>query len=127
MIERSGFSFDEEELHLPWLWHAAASAALAYKGYRVNDPEILSAIRWHAIGRVGMTALEKIIYLADFIEPTRTAFPELDAIRALALTDLDAAMRRAARRTLQYLGEREYQIHSNTMKLANETTEGSYA
>lgn len=127
IIERSEFSLDEEELRLPWLWHAAASAALAHEKYHVDDPEILSAIRWHNIGRTGMTALDKVIYIADGIEPNRTTSPELDEIRSLAFTDLDAAFLSVARRTLHYLGGRGYEIHPNTKKLANKTTEGSYA
>jgi nicotinate-nucleotide adenylyltransferase len=53
--------------------------------------EICSAIRWHTTGRPDMTLLEKIIYLADYIEPTR-AFDGLDALRKASYEDLDAAL-----------------------------------
>ena len=63
------------------LMHAAAGMILAKEKYGIHDPEILGAIRWHTTGRAGMTKLEKLIYLADVVEPNRRVFPALPAIR----------------------------------------------
>lgn len=72
------------------LLHAVTGAAVAKHVYGLSDASC-SAIRWHTTGRPGMTALEKILYLADYIEPTRD-FCDLTALRALAFEDLDRAM-----------------------------------
>ena len=53
--------------------------------------EIENAIRWHTTGKPDMTTLEKVLYMADYIEPSRD-FDGVDELRRLAYTDLDAAM-----------------------------------
>lgn len=63
---------DDEMIASKALLHSAAGMCLAKKEYGVEDPEVLGAIRWHTTGRVGMTVFESIIYLADYIEETRT-------------------------------------------------------
>ena len=81
---------DSAERSMPRLLHAKTGAAVARERYGVSD-EIYNAIRWHTTGKPDMTMLEKIIYLADYIEPTRD-FPGVEKIRALAYEDLDRAM-----------------------------------
>ena len=71
----------EFELRNMKLLHAKAGAWLAANKYGVADPEVISAIRWHTTGRPGMSQLEKIIFLADIIEPCRKSFPEMNEIR----------------------------------------------
>ena len=72
------------------LLHAKTGAALARAEFGVS-PEVESAICWHTTGKPGMTKLEKIIYLADYIEPTRD-FEGVEPLRRLAYEDLDRAM-----------------------------------
>lgn len=81
---------DTAETENPKLLHAKTGAALARDLFGVSD-EIYEAIRWHTTGKPDMRTLEKIIYLADYIEPTRD-FPGLDRLRELAYEDLDKAM-----------------------------------
>ncbi len=81
---------DDRKLPENALLHAPAGVVYAAEHYCVKDESILSAIRYHTTGREGMTPLEKIIYLADKLEPARD-YEELTELRALALTDLDAA------------------------------------
>lgn len=81
---------DTAELGNPKLLHAKTGAALARALFGVSD-EIYEAIRWHTTGKVDMSLLEKIIYLADYIEPTRD-FEGLEELRKLAYEDIDAAM-----------------------------------
>ena len=63
--------------------HAKLGAFLAEKEYGVSDKEILEAITFHTTGRPNMTMLDKIIYIADYIEPNRKEAPNLDRIRKL--------------------------------------------
>ena len=81
---------DHAELAAPKLLHAKTGAALARDLFGVSDA-VFSAIRWHTTGKPDMSLLEKIIYLADYIEPTRD-FPGVEKLRELAYEDLDRAM-----------------------------------
>ena len=122
LIRTGGISADEMELGMPALLHAPAGAALAREQYHVTDPAVLSAIRWHTTGRRNMTKLEKIIYLADMIEPERADFPGLSEIRALALDDLDEAVSLAAARSVAYVTEQGKRLHPRTIELARNKT-----
>ena len=71
MCEKNKIEITEFERNNPFLIHAKLGAFLAKDKYKVEDPEILSAIIWHTTGKEDMTLLEKIIYIADYIEPAR--------------------------------------------------------
>ena len=71
MCEKNKIEITEFERNNPFLIHAKLGAFLAKDKYKVEDPEILSAITWHTTGKEDMTLLEKIIYIADYIEPAR--------------------------------------------------------
>ena len=73
------------------LWHAPAAAIEVSTIFGVEDIEVLNAIRYHTSGRVGMTLLEKIVCLADYMEPGRD-FPEVNKIRELAEHSLEKAL-----------------------------------
>ncbi len=94
---------DFEGDHL-FLLHAKLGAYLAEHTYGIHDPEILESIRWHTTGKAGMTALEKIIYIADYIEPNRDKAPRLPKIRRMAFENLDACMLAILTDTVTYLG-----------------------
>lgn len=93
----------EEELANEPVLHAPAGMLVAQRDYGVRDAEILSAIRKHTVGSGGMTALEKLIYTADFVEPNRKPFPGLEEARALAETDLNAATKKCAMLTRDHV------------------------
>ena len=99
------------------LMHALAGAALAKERYGIEDEHVLGAIRWHTTGHEGMTRLEKIVYLADFIEPNRPNHPGLQELRAEAYKDLDRAVRMAAESTMRYVRARGLEPDENTMKM----------
>ena len=99
------------------LMHAPAGACLAKQHYGVADEAILSAIRWHTTGHEGMTRLEKIVYLADFIEPNRSNYPGLEELRQAAFRDLDRAVRIAAENTMRYVRARGLEPDENTIKM----------
>lgn len=98
----------------PFLLHAKVGSYLAKKDYGIDDPEILDAITWHTTGRPGMTELDKIIYIADYIEPGRNQAPNLDEIRRLAFQDLDECLYRILQDTLNYLNASDMDIDETT-------------
>lgn len=87
----------------PFLLHAKAGAYLAHKKYGVKNQDILNAIRSHTTGREDMSILEKIVFVADYIEPGRMHAPNLAEVRKLAFLDLDAALVKILEDTLDYL------------------------
>lgn len=102
----------------PFLIHAKLGAYLARKKYKVEDEEILSAIRCHTTGKEAMTTLEQIVFIADYIEPTRSTAPHLERLRRLAFQDLDQCTYEILRDTLTYLRQSPQKI--------DETTERAY-
>ncbi|WP_400242558.1 bis(5'-nucleosyl)-tetraphosphatase (symmetrical) YqeK [Niallia sp. JL1B1071] len=84
------------------LWHAPVGAFLVEKEVGINDREILDAIRYHTSGRPEMSMLEKIVYLADYIEPGR-AFPGVDEVRELAEVNFERAFLQAVKNTIMFL------------------------
>lgn len=90
----------------PGLLHAKLGAVLAKEEYKIKDEEILSAITWHTTGKPNMSMLEKIVFVADYIEPNRNRAPKLAEIRKLAFLDLDACLVMILKQTLDYLKEK---------------------
>ena len=97
------------------LMHAVAGRCVAQDVYGVQDEAVLGAIRWHTTGHAGMTRLEKIIYLADVIEPNRKPYPGLEDLRALCMQDLDGAMHTALRMSLEHVREQGKTLHPDTL------------
>ncbi len=94
------------------LFHAITGAKLAEVDYAA-DPEIVSAIRWHTTGRAGMSLLEKIMYVADYMEPGRD-FPGAQEVRDLAYRDLDKALLLGLRQTMEEVLEAGGVPHRDT-------------
>lgn len=105
LCEKNKIEISEIEAQAPFLLHAKLGAFLAKEKYQVEDEEILSSIRWHTTGKADMTTLEKIIYIADYIEPGRDKAPNLFEVRKTAFRDLDECMYEILRDTLEYLGK----------------------
>ena len=97
------------------LMHAVAGRCVARDIYGVEDEAVLDAIRWHTTGRAEMTELDKIIYLADMIEPNRKPYPGLEPLRALCMKDLDQAMHTALEMSLRHVEEQGKTLHPDTM------------
>lgn len=88
------------------LLHAKAGAVLAKTVYGITDFEILEAIMVHTTGKPNMSFLDKIIYIADYIEPGRDRAPRLAELRKLAYCDIDACLAEILYDTLTYLKKR---------------------
>lgn len=114
MAEKNHLEISDLERKNPFMLHAKLGALLAKKKYDIDDEEILSAIRWHTTGRPHMTLLDKIVYVADYIEPKRDKAPNLPEIRQLAFIDLDKALIKILEDTLGYLGDSEENVDSMT-------------
>ncbi len=109
---------DEFELaHCPLL-HAKAGAELIKTEFGVWDEEIASAIRWHTIGRVGMTELEKVIFIADMIEEGR-CYPEVEYLREEAYTTLDNGMYQCILAIIRFNEAKKKDIHPNAYDIKN--------
>lgn len=103
VCEKNNIPISEAERANPGLLHAKVGAYLAEKEYDIQDEEVLLAIQSHTTGRPGMSALEKIIYIADFIEPGRKQDPNLPRIRKAAFEEIDKALLMILKDTLFYL------------------------
>ena len=101
--EKARLRISEAEKRAPGLLHAPLGAIDAREKYGVTDEEILSAIRYHTIGRPAMTALEKIIYVADYVEPLREGLRDLDAIRSEVFVNIDRAIALTASACVEHL------------------------
>jgi predicted HD superfamily hydrolase involved in NAD metabolism len=101
------------------LWHAPVGAYLVEKEAGIKDQEILDAIRYHTSGRVGMTTLEKVIYLADYIEPGRR-FHGVAEVRELAKVHLDKALIKAVQNTIHFLLKKDQPIYPDTFYTYND-------
>lgn len=109
-----GIALDELEQKALKLLHAKTGAALARDVFGV-DEEIYHAIWWHTTGRAGMTLLEKIIYLADYIEPSRN-FPGVDKLRSVCYEDLDKGLLLGLEMTVQEMQEMGNPVHRATLE-----------
>jgi len=100
------------------LLHAPAAAVLVRKKFGIDDAEILDAIRYHTSGRVGMTLLDKIVCLADYIEPGRD-FPEVGLLRRLAETSIEKALVAGFDSTISYLLGKGQKVYPMTLLARN--------
>ncbi len=97
------------------LAHSKIAAKLLEKEWGVEDEDVLNAVAWHTTGRPGMSLLEKIIYLADVIEPGRN-HPGVERLREVAYRDLDEACAAAMEQTIEYLKQRDCKIEDSTIR-----------
>ena len=112
---------DEEELKAKKVLHAPVSAYVAKTIFDVQDAEILDAIRFHTIGRIGMTDFEKVIFLADKIELNTRIEENFEALRKELDTtkSLDATLFLCSKMTIQSLLDRNLIINNKTIELYN--------
>lgn len=96
------------------LAHGKIAAIIMERDYGIADEDILNAVRFHTTGRAGMSIIEKIIYLADAIEPNRD-YPGVEQVRALAFIDLDAAIMLSLETTIRYVRDRGYYLDYDTV------------
>lgn len=111
-LPRELLDYDKE------LWHAPVGAIAIQLDLGIQDLEVIEAVRYHTTGRAGMSLLEKVVCLADYMEPGRK-FEGVEEIRQLAYQDLDLALCRALAGTIGFLASRHKPIHPDTLDAYN--------
>jgi predicted HD superfamily hydrolase involved in NAD metabolism len=114
LCEEAGVEITEIERKNPGLLHAKLGAVFAKEIYHIDDDEILNAIISHTTGRPEMTLLDKIIYIADYMEPGRKELPNMAEVRKLAFENIDECLFRILKDSLTYLATREMPIDPMT-------------
>lgn len=113
-----GIEVDDVARQFPYLLHAEVGARLAASELGIEDEDVLEAIANHTVGRPRMSNLEKIVYLADMIEPER-AFKGVEELRRVAASDLDVAFRLGYAQSFAHLVEAGKLIHPRTVEVWN--------
>lgn len=114
ICQTQGIPVSDVERVNPSLLHAKLGAYLAKEQYQVTDSNVLNAISSHTTGRPEMTLLEKIVYIADYMEPGRRNLPNMEEVRFLAFQDIDACLLRILKDSLVYLKTRKMPIDPTT-------------
>lgn len=112
-------SLDKYMLESHELIHAHLGAKISEEIYGIKNQDILNAIKYHTTGRDQMSMLEKIIYMADYIEPKRN-FPGVEEVRYMAFKDIDKALLLALDKTIISLIEIGKLVHTETLIARNE-------
>ena len=110
-----GERISKMEYQNPFLLHGKAGACLARDKFGIDDANILNAIRYHTTGRPGMTLVEKIVFVADYIEPNRKKADNLTELRRMAFENLDETVLRILEQTLDYLIRTGKEIDRHTV------------
>lgn len=116
VCEKAGLTVSSFEADSGSLFHSKAGSVLAAEKYGITDPDMINAIRYHTTGRPGMSLLEKIIFVADYIEPGRFTAKNLPLIRRLAFSDIDEALMKILYDTLVYLNSTGLVVDPMTQK-----------
>ncbi len=114
LCEKHGIELTDTEKANPALIHAKLGAYLAEHKYGIDNKDLTEAIRTHTTGEPDMSLMQKIIFMADYIEPGRDQAANLPEIRELAFTDIDAAVEHTLYDTLNYLNSKTAAIDPNT-------------
>lgn len=106
---------DKKYLDNPNLAHGKIAAVMIKKEYGIDDQDIINAVSFHTTGRAGMSELEKIIYLADAIEPGRD-YPSVNQLREAVDRGLDEALIMSLERTIEYVRQQGHFLDEDTLK-----------
>jgi predicted HD superfamily hydrolase involved in NAD metabolism len=116
-----GLEVSPVEEEAPILLHGPVGAEILRQEYGIDDPEVLAAARFHSTGRAGMSLVEKVIFVADKIEPGKVqAKPALARVRELADRDLDAAILEYLDQMLMVASEENWSLHPQAIAARNE-------
>ncbi|HFI2440296.1 TPA: bis(5'-nucleosyl)-tetraphosphatase (symmetrical) YqeK [Streptococcus suis] len=113
--------YDLDKDLLNWdnnIWHGVVGAYKIAEDFGLKDEEIFQAIQRHTVGAGQMTLLDKVLYVADYIEPNRD-FPGVDEARRIAKESLDKAVAFETAQTISYLAKKGIPIYPQTLKTYN--------
>lgn len=119
IVDSHGIPVSPLEREVPVLLHAPVGAHLAEHELGVQQRDVLLAIRHHTLGRPSMSLLERLVFLADYIEPGRD-FPGVEEVRVVATTDLNEALRRTFDQMILFSVARRRLLHPETIVARNE-------
>ena len=120
VIEKGGINLTAAEKHNPKLWHSIAGECYLRTEMGITDPEILGSVRYHTTGKAGMSLMEKIIYVADYISAERN-YPDVDIMRDLAINhSLEEASLYSLQYTFMKLTPEKGIIHTDSVDFYNE-------
>jgi predicted HD superfamily hydrolase involved in NAD metabolism len=118
MLEAMGLRVDDITFNSKELLHSITAEYLITNKFKIYDGEIISAIRFHTTGKENMTMLEKIIFISDAVEPSRS-YPNVDYVRQLSTKNLDEALLAAFDSSISFLLDKRSLIHPNTFMARN--------
>lgn len=118
ICKKNNYELDEVGKNSPSILHGYAGRIVAKEVMGVTDEDSLNAIEYHTTGRIMMSQLEKVIYIADYIEPGRD-FPGVDELRKAAYRNLDEALLLAFDNTIKLVISRGRLLHRNTVEARN--------
>lgn len=118
-IAENNIELSKTELYTPKLYHAICGAHFIEHTLGVNDPEIISAVRYHTTGRGSMPLFEKILFVADFISADRS-YPGVDIMREKAGRSLDEAIVYGIAFTVKELIDNDRCVHTDTVNAYND-------
>ena len=119
IMESGGIILSMTQRGNPKLWHAMSGMVYLRDTLGITDEDVLGAVRWHTTGKAGMTLLEKVVFIADYISAERD-YPDVDVMRRLSETSLDAAALYALKYSLRHLSEKEKPICEDSVAYYNE-------
>ncbi len=123
ILKDFGILLTDIERNAPKLWHAMAGAVFTDNILGIHDSDIVNAIRYHTTARAGMSLLEKVIFIADFISADRT-YPDVNVMRERAEISLESAMQYALEYTIRDLGRKGAAVHPDTRAALDEILTG---
>jgi predicted HD superfamily hydrolase involved in NAD metabolism len=109
---------DEVCLSNPSILHGLVASIIAKEEMGIEDEDMLMAIRYHTTGRKNMSVLEKIIYIADYIEPLRT-FDGVEGLRSLSNINLDETVVQSLENAIKYVISQNGLLHTDTIHARN--------
>ncbi len=118
MMQENNIVLSDVEENNPNLWHSIVGPIEAKNKLGIEDEEILDAIRWHTTGKINMSILTKIIYIADMIEPGRD-FEGIESLRKITFRNLDEGVYYGLNSSIEILLKRNLLIDENTIRARN--------
>lgn len=114
--EKHNIPMNSTEQANPSLLHAKIGAEMSRRKYDIDDSEIYQAIQYHTTGHPNMTLLDKILYIADYMEPHRDEAPNLDLVRKQVFIDIDTALFTILKDSVDYLDSSDKPVDPMTME-----------
>ena len=118
ILEEHGYELDEITLKSPQVLHGFVGAIVAKEKFGIEDEMVLDAVKYHTLAKRDMSTLEKIIYIADYIEPGRD-FPGVEELREITREDLDKGVLKGLENTILFVIKQGNLIHPLTIEARN--------